>query len=288
MPISISIFILHFKMNMLRLVIHRNIKKDDCMTKKKIVFLTGAGISKESGIPTFRDTVEGLWKDKDNAKLSDINGAFKHVYEAEKFFNLLKQNMLQASPNQAHYAISELAKNPAFDVTVITQNIDDLHRRSGIDEHKLIEVHGNIFRNICRSHPDITNTNFKSARGCYYVGNHYDQEWKFPQTCPRCHKPSTFSPDVVLFGEALDTNDLIRAEDAIIQADIIIFVGTSFEVHPIASVLYLLKGKKTININIEPFNLSEHRYFDGFSYEMIGNASILVPDICIKIENKDI
>lgn len=250
--------------------------------KRKIVFLTGAGISQESGIPTFRDSIDGLWENNKVEDVATVSGVFSDINRSETFFNSLKQKISECSPNAAHIAIADLAKDSEnFEVIVLTQNVDDLHRRSGTPVEKTIELHGNIFRNRCRSHPDISGTDFKEARGCSYTGAHYDENWKFPQACPRCHKPATFSPDVVLFGEALDFSALSDAEYHASTADLFIQIGTSMEVFPVAALIESVPISKRAYIDIEKPEKN-----GIYEYEFIGKAAEITPKVCNMIKEQ--
>src|SRR5262245_50313612 len=111
------------------------------MSKKKLVVLTGAGISAESGLKTFRDS-DGLWEGYDVTEVATPRAWRSNPRLVLDFYNMRRKNVAEAIPNQAHYGLAELEKN--FDVTIITQNIDDLHERAG--STNIIHLHGEIFK----------------------------------------------------------------------------------------------------------------------------------------------
>lgn len=255
----------------------------DNMEKIKVVFLTGAGISQESGIKTFRDIVDGLWMTFPVMEVATKNGVFQNVKQAETFFNTLKLDIKQAKPNAAHLAIAELSQDPRFDVIVITQNIDDLHTKSGLRRENIFELHGNIFELVCRSHPDIYGTDFKSEKGCYHVSKHTQEDWHFPMSCPKCGKPATYSPNVVLFDEGLDGQTLASAFYHAGTADIFIQVGTSSQVYPAASIIQEVNIDKRVYIDIADQGVDDFQQYDT---KLIGKATEKVVEICEKIKQK--
>lgn len=252
------------------------------MKKRKIVFLTGAGISQDSGIPTFRDSENSLWSKYDVNQVANISNAFKNIEKTNRFFNELKKEIISAKPNASHYAIAQLQKEENLDVVVLTQNIDDFHIQAGSPLGSVLELHGNIFRNTCRSIPEIKAYNMKSQKGCHFVGEKYLEDWNFPQNCPHCQAIGTFSPDVVLFGEALEpmtfSNSIYHAS----EADLFIQVGTSLNVFPVSNLLEMVNISKRVYIDISdtPSKAYEHKF--------IGNASIQVPIVCELIKKGEI
>lgn len=253
------------------------------MEKTKIVFLTGAGISQESGIKTFRDIEDGLWMKFPVMEVATKSGVFQNVKQAESFFNVLKEDIKKAKPNAAHLAIAELSKDPRFDVIVITQNIDDLHTKSGLKRENIFELHGNIFELVCRSHPDIYGTDFKSEKGCYHVSKHTEKSWEFPMQCPKCGKHSTFSPNVVLFDEGLDGQTLASAFHHAGTADLFVQVGTSSQVYPAASIVQEVNIDKRVYIDISEQSTDDFQQYDK---KLIGKATEKVVEICEEIKRK--
>ena len=203
---------------------------------KKIVIVTGAGISKESGIPTFRGS-NGLWRKYDPMKLATIDAFNQNPVLVWEWYEERRANILTAKPNAGHYAISELEKYK--DVTILTQNIDGLHQRAG--SKTVLELHGNIIRTKC------TVCNFKE-----------NLRVSFETLPPKCNCGNILRPDVVWFGEELP-HDVWR--EAISQAqncDLMLIVGTSLVVSPANSLPLYAKqnGAKLIEINPEKTPMS--------------------------------
>lgn len=183
------------------------------MNKKVIVF-TGAGVSADSGIATFRDA-EGLWA---NHRIEDVctpEALMRNREEVIRFYNMRRRELLEKEPNAGHHAIAELEKY--FDVQVITQNIDDLHERAG--SSKVLHLHGEL-RKLCSSaDPSLT----VPVRG-----------WE-QQLDERAPDGSLLRPFVVFFGEAVPNFDAAARLTA--EADLLIVVGTSLAVYPAASLV---------------------------------------------------
>lgn len=202
---------------------------------KKIVFLTGSGISAESGIPTFRDAGTGLWENFSIEEVCTAGCLKKDPEKVHEFYNMLRNKFRKCSPNAAHYAIADLEKD--YEVTVITQNVDDLHERAGSTH--VIHLHGELMK--CR---DTGNTKFiydipQDENGEYntYPGMKIDGR--------------TMRPHVVMFGE--DVPNLELAASYVKNADICIVIGTSFNVYPAAGLVqYVPYGNPIYYIDPRP------------------------------------
>lgn len=198
---------------------------------QKIVFVTGAGISQESGIPTFRGK-EGLWRKYDPMQLATIDAFYENPQLVWEWYEERRKNILAAKPNAGHYAIAELAKYK--DVIVLTQNIDGLHQRSG--SRNVLELHGSIIRikcTVCDFKDNIT-TNFEELP-------------------PKCKCGNLLRPDVVWFGEGLPQDVWGEAITHAQTCDIMIIAGTSLVVSP-ANMLPLYakqNGAALIEVNPE-------------------------------------
>ena len=181
---------------------------------KKIVVFTGAGISAESGLGTFRDS-GGLW---DNYKIEDVAtpDAFKKNPELVlEFYNIRRRQLLSSSPNSAHYALNKLQQN--FNLQVITQNIDDLHERSG--SNNVLHLHGEL-----RQSKSTLDNKLYEIEGT---------ELTLGDLCPN---GAQLRPNVVWFGEAVPMMDV--AIEIVKTADIFIIIGTSLNVYPAASLIH--------------------------------------------------
>lgn len=181
---------------------------------KKIVVFTGAGISAESGLGTFRDS-GGLW---DNYKIEDVAtpDAFKKNPELVlEFYNIRRRQLLNASPNNAHYALNKLQQN--FNLQIITQNIDDLHERSG--SNNVLHLHGKLRQ----SKSTLYNKLYEIEGSELILGD-------------LCPNGAQLRPNIVWFGEAVPMMDV--AIEIVKTADIFIIIGTSLNVYPAASLIH--------------------------------------------------
>jgi NAD-dependent deacetylase len=198
---------------------------------KKISFLTGAGISAASNIPTFRGE-EGYWKKYNPLDLATQTAFNKNPKLVWEWYYERRKLVINTKPNYAHYAIAELEKYK--DVWVITQNIDGLHKLAG--STKVLELHGNIFNVKC------TNCNFKGE-----INNEFSPP---PPICKICK--SYLRPDVVWFDEDLDPIVWNNAVTISTNSDILIIVGTSLLVEPANELPILAKRKNLFLIEINP------------------------------------
>lgn len=183
------------------------------MRKKKLVVLTGAGISAESGLKTFRDS-DGLWEGYDIEDVATPNAWRKNPKLVLEFYNYRRKNVLDAEPNAAHYGLAELEKD--FDVTIITQNIDDLHERAG--STNILHLHGEIFK--MRSDKD--ESLIYDIKGDIIIGD-------------KAEDGAQLRPHIVWFGEAVPMME--QAVPVVHEADLFVVVGTSLVVYPAAGLV---------------------------------------------------
>lgn len=198
---------------------------------KKIVFVTGAGISQESGIPTFRGN-DGLWRKYDPMQLATIDAFNDDPKLVWEWYEDRRKNILNAKPNPGHSAIAELEK--FSDVTVLTQNIDGLHQRAGSSH--VLELHGSIIRikcTVCDFEDDIP-TSFENL----------------PPKCTKCG--NILRPDVVWFGEPLPQKVWNQAITEASNCDIMIIAGTSLVVSPANTLPVYAKQNNAILIEVNP------------------------------------
>lgn len=191
---------------------------------QRVAVLTGAGASKESGIPTFREAQTGLWAQYDPTELATPQAFRRNPKLVWDWYQWRRELVGKAQPNRGHYALVEIEKNlPEF--TLITQNVDGLHQRAG--SHQVIELHGSILRNKCFDENRILET--------------WEEQEEGPPRCPHCG--GRVRPDVVWFGESLPPRALETAIDAATIADVFLVVGTSAVVQPAASLpVHALQG----------------------------------------------
>lgn len=208
---------------------------------KKIVVFTGAGISQESGIPTYRDGDDALWKKYDPAIVASINGWKRNKQMCLDFYNYINKHITDYEPNTAHISVAELEKY--FDVVVVTQNVDDLHERGG--STMVVHLHGEIRKMRSSVDKDIIMP--------------YINPIEIGQKCP---KGSQLRPHVVFFGER--PFNLETAAMHISEADIIIIIGTSLQVEPAASLLtYVSRNAKIYVVDKEnPFS-DQAKFYQG-------------------------
>ncbi len=181
---------------------------------EKLVVLSGAGISAESGISTFRDK-GGLWEEHDIMEVASPEGWERNQKLVQRFYNERRRQLLDCEPNRAHKALVELEKY--FDVEIITQNIDDLHERAG--SKKVTHLHGELRKAQSTKYPDLV----------------YEIEgWEIGDD-DRCEKGFQLRPHVVWFGEPVPAME--AAIEIASRADIFVVVGTSLNVYPAAGLL---------------------------------------------------
>lgn len=207
-----------------------------------VVVLTGAGISAESGIPTFREK-GGIWENYDVYKLATPEGFRDNPLKVWQFYSERRLAILECKPNVAHFALAKLEtyveKRGSF--VLITQNVDNLHQRS--NSKNLVEIHGNIFRTKC------SNPRCKGYHQPFEdTGGHKNEV----PVCKDCGEP--LRPDVVWFGEMIDPMLEFRVQQALRAADFFITIGTSGTVYPAAGYVQTASeaGAETILINAEP------------------------------------
>lgn len=202
----------------------------------RLVVFTGAGVSRESGIPTFRDAQTGLWANYRAEDLATREGFLSNPSMVWDWYDFRRNTVWDAQPNAGHFALAEL-ENHFERFTLITQNIDNLHQRAG--SQRVLELHGNIFRYKCldRNHP-VSLDLLADANAS-------------PPHCPVCN--AWVRPDVVWFGEMLPETILNQAFADAQQADVMLIAGTSGVVHPAASIPQVAKeaGATVIEVNPE-------------------------------------
>ncbi|MBD5254351.1 MAG: NAD-dependent deacylase [Barnesiella sp.] len=201
------------------------------MLMKKLVISTGAGISAESGISTFRDA-DGLWENYPVMEVCSADGFARNPALVHKFYSDRRRQLLSAQPNAAHRALVDLEKN--FDTYIITQNVDDLHERAG--SHRILHLHGELMKARALDNPDLLFT--------------LDEEHieTTPDTVIEGHH---VRPHIVFFQESVP--NIERAIEWAQMADIFVVIGTSLAVYPAASLLhYVRRGVPVYYIDPRP------------------------------------
>lgn len=201
--------------------------------KKKLVILSGAGISAESGIKTFRDA-DGLWEGHDIMEVASPEGWRKNNELVLDFYNKRRQQLKEVRPNRAHEILAELEAN--FDVHIITQNVDDLHERAG--SKNVLHLHGELLK-------------ARSTKNEKYILN-WTEDINLGDFDD---KGNQLRPHIVWFGEAVPA--LEQAIPLVIQADFVIIIGTSMQVYPAAGLIDFAKPEaKLFYIDLKPARIS--------------------------------
>lgn len=207
---------------------------------RHVAVLTGAGVSAESGVPTFRDAMAGLWAKYDPMQLATPEAFMRDPQTAWDWYRWRRSLVAEVAPNPGHDALVALAEQ-VDKLTLVTQNVDGLHQRAG--SRDVIEFHGNLFSDKCA---------YCDSREPAHVGNAGDP----PPTCSQCGRVMT--PGVVLFGEMIPADALQASELAATTCDVFLVVGTSAQVFPAAGLAGTARahGAGIIEINPEATPLS--------------------------------
>ncbi|MDI2112817.1 NAD-dependent deacylase [Commensalibacter nepenthis] len=231
---------------------------------KKIVVLTGAGVSKESGLDTFRDA-NGIWAKYNMEDVCTPEGFRRNPQKLHEFYNKLRQDLPNVHPNAAHIALAELGnaierKQIEAQLTLITQNIDDLHERAG-SKHP-IHMHGDLYQLWCCG----CDAKLEWHQACF-----------IDTPCPSCGQ-NKLRPDIVWFGEM--PYDMDKIQTALLSCDIFVSIGTSGVVYPAAGFVQMASSAhaKTIELNLE-ISAGTSLFNESF----LGPATQLVPQFVEKL-----
>jgi len=231
------------------------------MKISSIVVLTGAGISAESGIRTFRDS-QGLWEQHKIEDVASIEGFQKNPELVHHFYNLRRQQLLSSEvhPNAAHLALARLEKEFPGYFLLVTQNVDDLHERAG--SKNMIHMHGELLKARCVFSDEISEIR---------------RDLSPDSICPCCGKKNSLRPHIVWFGEV--PLEMHRIYSALEKCDLFISIGTSGNVYPAAGFVEAVNpNTKTIEVNLERSLVA-----NSFQEHRIGNATRLVPALVEEI-----
>lgn len=229
---------------------------------ENVVFFTGAGISAESGISTFRGT-DGIWNKLKPEELANFDAFLKNPDRVWDWYQYRRHIIDTSKPNPAHLAIAEM-QDYFKSLSVVTQNVDNLHRRAG--SRTVYELHGNIERNYCIE----CKTPYNSP------------EFASGGKVPRCEKcGGLIRPDIVWFGEMLPEEDFSMSEKAAEKCDVMFAVGTSAVVYPAARIPLLARrfGAYLVEINLEETELSPLA-----NYVLLGKAGEILPGILEEVK----
>lgn len=234
----------------------------DSSTVHSIVILTGAGVSAESGLATFRGP-DGLWEGHRVEDVCTPQAFARNPALVHAFYDARRQRLGEVEPNDSHRALARLDAQWPGELLLVTQNVDDLHERAG--SNRLIHMHGELMRGWCLACDDRFS-------------------WSGPMgenaACPRCGEAGRVRPDIVWFGEM--PYQMERIEQAIRHCDLFVSIGTSGAVYPAAGFVQTAHycGAKTLEINLEP-SLGSHL----FDESRVGRAGDLVPTLVDELLN---
>ena len=230
-------------------------------TARSVTVLTGAGVSAESGIPTFRDALEGLWAKYDPAQLATPEAFTRDPETVTRWYDWRRQKCAAARPNPAHQVLARLQdilEQSGRQSTLITQNVDRLHQIAG--SRSVIELHGTLW--VWR---------------CTRCGTEREErEVPFSEYPPKCPCGGLRRPAVVWFGEALPSEALAAAYPAAETADLFFSIGTSAEVYPAADLAHVARrhGARVAEINTQPTPLSPQA-----DWVILGKAGAVLPEL---------
>jgi len=226
-------------------------------SSRHVCVLTGAGMSAESGIPTFREAQTGLWEQYDPLELATTEAFLRDPELVWRWYRWRRELVGRAAPNPGHYALSTLAERVPR-LTLITQNVDGLHARAG--SRDVIEFHGNLFANVC------------SVEGCPVDGESVDDDGV--PGCPECG--GLLRPGVVWFGETIPAAALEAAAGAAASCDLFFSIGTSALVWPAAGLANAARaaGAQVVEINTAETDLSA-----SCDYRVAGKSGEVLPKL---------
>lgn len=221
----------------------------------KITVLTGAGISAESGVKTFRDD-GGLWEGHRVEEVATPEAFTRNPAMVHQFYNQRRKDLLTVEPNEAHRALGRLAGS-RHELLLLTQNVDDLHERGGSPE--VVHMHGELLRKSCQS--------CGAGSAC-----DYKEDLSVETRCAVCEQTGGMRPDIVWFGEM--PYEMEKIEKALFDTDLFVSIGTSGAVYPAGGFVNLAKagGARTLEINLQRTAVS-----DAFDEVRLGKAGEVVP-----------
>jgi NAD-dependent deacetylase len=225
----------------------------------RVCVLTGAGVSAESGVPTFRAS-DGLWE---GHRIEDVASPFgwqRNPRLVWNFYNARRENVAKVMPNPGHHALVELERAWGNRFTLVTQNVDGLHRVAG--SRNLLEIHGSLYRTRCLGCTEVMD------RGLEPLGE-----------LPKCHCGGLLRPDIVWFHEALPEDVWMAAMTAAAECDVLLVVGTSAVVHPAASLVPIAKRSRSPGATIIEVNLTRTDASQFADIGLYGPAGQVLPKL---------
>jgi NAD-dependent deacetylase len=220
-----------------------------------VCVLTGAGVSAESGVPTFREAQSGLWEQYDPLELATPEAFLRNPELIWRWYRWRRELVAKAAPNPGHTALAQLAELVPR-LTLVTQNVDGLHQRAGSND--VIEFHGNLFEDRCFAEDRVIDCDTHSG----------------VPTCPGCG--SNVRPGVVWFGEAIPEQALNQSFAAAADCDVFLSIGTSSLVYPAAGLAEIASNAGAVIVEVNP---NPTKMASGFDYAIAGNAGVVLPEL---------
>ena len=231
---------------------------------RRLLVFTGAGISAESGIPTFRDA-DGLWEKFKPEELANVDAFLRNPDLVQRWYAMRRDVVTNAKPNPGHYALVEF-EDMVDEFTLVTQNVDNLHNEAG--SQNVLELHGNLTRNYCidcKQPVDVVPTIEKGK----------------PLTCAACN--GFIRPDVVWFGEMLPEGIIEKAFDLAMRADVVLSVGTSSVVYPAANIPLIARDAGAY---VAEINISESDIAHMLNETVLGPSGTVLPSLVAAVKEK--
>jgi NAD-dependent deacetylase len=231
---------------------------------ERVCVLTGAGVSAESGVPTFRDS-NGLWEGHHVEDVASPDGWDRDPALVWQFYNARRANVATVKPNPGHHALVELEKRWGARFTLVTQNVDGLHLEAG--SRNVLEIHGSLRHTRCL--------------GCGVVANRGTEPLGPAPTCPQCH--GRLRPHIVWFGEGLPEEVWTAAMLAAHDCDVLLVVGTSAVVYPAASLIPISKRHKAVPAKVIEINKSRTEASMSADVGLYGPSGEILPKLVKKL-----
>jgi len=231
---------------------------------ERVCVLTGAGVSAESGVPTFRAS-DGLWEGHRIEDVASPEGFDRDPRLVWQFYNARRTNVQSVKPNPGHHALVRLEERWGDRFTLVTQNVDSLHREAG--SRNVLEIHGSLRRTRCL--------------GCDAVADRGLEPLGDAPECPGCR--GQLRPDIVWFGEGLPTDVWEAAAIAAYECDVMLVVGTSAVVHPAASLIPIAKRGRPPGAKVIEVNLTETEASRLADVGLYGPSGVVLPRLVEKL-----
>lgn len=233
---------------------------------ERVCVLTGAGVSAESGVPTFRAS-DGLWEGHRIEDVASPGGWNRNPKLVWQFYNARRENVSKVQPNPGHYALVEMERRWGDDFLLVTQNVDGLHRAAG--SRNVLEIHGSLRHTRCLDCGVVAN------RGLDPLGD--------APECPRCQ--GRLRPHIVWFGEGLDDDIWMAAMGGALSCDVLLVVGTSAVVYPAASLISIAK-RRAIPAKVIEVNLTRTEASASADISLYGPSGVTLPKLVERLQGK--